>query len=552
MEQNTPLTLVNYLYPSFKNFADLPALAFVDGQSYSYKKLGEEVDRIQKILRMRGIDKGDRVAILSANTPYWGMAFLAIVGMGAVAVPLLPDFNPSEVRTILEHSEAKALFISKALKYKVFGENKDPERNLSVFSLEEMDALEEGHFVSARPGVDLTDVQPDDLASLIYTSGTTGRSKGVMLTHKNLVSDAIMSANMHRLDSSDRMLSVLPLSHAYENTLGLILPLHGGAAVYYPGKPATASVLLPALKKVRPTAMLTVPLIMEKIFKNSVLPAFTKRKGIAALYRGVPAFRKLMHRLAGRKLKKTFGGELKFFGVGGAKLDPQVEKFLYEANFPYAIGYGLTETAPLVAGFAPVNRRLYSIGKPAEGVELKLRDVNPDTGEGEIVVRGPNVMRGYYKEPEMTAEVLDEKGWFRTGDIGLFDRKGVLFMKGRIKNVIIGASGENIYPEEIESVINSNAFVAESLVVEQNGKLVAMVHLNVEKVKQYYQEFVEKSQHEFQETVDDLLVELHEFVNQRVSKFAKLSMVIYQELPFEKTATQKIKRYLYLQQRNHN
>jgi long-chain acyl-CoA synthetase len=260
---------------------------------------------------------------------------------------------------------------------------------------------------------------------------------------------------------------------------------------------------------------------------------------------GVPVFRKLLHRVAGKKLYETFGGRLRFFGIGGSKLDPQVEKFLYEAKFPYAIGYGLTETAPLLAGFGPKNQRLYSTGHPGEGIEVKLRDINPATGEGEIIARGPNVMKGYYKEPEMTNEVIDEEGWFRTGDIGLFDKKGVLFIKGRIKNVIIGASGENIYPEEIESVINSNAFVTESLVVEQNGKLVAMVHLNIDKIKQQYQDLVEKSQDALNEKVEELLKEVHVFVNQRVSKFSKLNLVVHQVDPFEKTATQKIKRFLY-------
>lgn len=544
MVKDRELTLVNYVNSSFERFADLPALAFVDGQSYTYAEVGAEVDRLQKMLRMKGIDKGDKVAILSANTPYWGMAFFAITGMGAVAVPLLPDFNPSELENILDHSEAKGIFISEALKYKITGENANPDKEILVISLDNFEVVVNKSYKGSRPGVEISEVEPDDLASLIYTSGTTGRSKGVMLTHKNLVTDSITSGKIHFMDTTDSMLSVLPLSHAYENTLGLILPLSGGASVYYPGKPATASVLLPALKKVRPTTMLTVPLIMEKIFRASVLPKFTKSKVLKTVY-GIPVFRKVLHRVAGKKLYETFGGRLRFFGIGGSKVDPQVEKFLYEAKFPYAIGYGLTETAPLLAGFGPKNQRLYSTGHPGEGIEVKLRDINPATGEGEIIARGPNVMKGYYKEPEMTKEVIDDEGWFRTGDIGLFDKKGVLFIKGRIKNVIIGASGENIYPEEIESVINSNAFVTESLVVEQEGKLVAMVHLNIDKIKQQYQEMLEKSQEEFNAKVEELLKEVHEFVNQRVSKFSKLNLVVHQVDPFEKTATQKIKRFLY-------
>ncbi|MDY0286136.1 MAG: AMP-binding protein, partial [Bacteroidales bacterium] len=440
-------------------------------------------------------------------------------------------------------SESKAIFVSEALAYKVRGENSVAD-DILMIRIDDFVPINEVTFPVVRPGVDVAEVLPDDLASIIYTSGTTGRSKGVMLSHKNVVSDAITSGKIHYMNTADRMLSVLPLSHAYENTLGLVLPLSGGASVYYPGKPATASVLLPALKKVQPTAMLTVPLIMEKIFRSNILPTLTKNKMMARVY-SIPFFRKVLHRIAGKKLMATFGNKLKFFGVGGSKLDPQVEKFLYEAKFPYAIGYGLTETAPLLAGFGPANQRLYSTGKPGIGVEVKLYDVNPVTGEGEIIARGPNVMKGYYKEPELTRTVIDADGWFHTGDIGLFDKHGVLFIKGRIKNVIIGSTGENIYPEEIESVINSNAFVTESLVLEQNGKLVAMVHLNIDKIKQQYQEMIEKSQEALNEKVEELLKEVHVFVNQRVSKFSKLNLVIYQENPFEKTATQKIKRFLY-------
>jgi len=537
------LTIPEYVFPSFKDFAAHTALSFVDGVGYTYQALGAEVARVQKLLRLYGIDKGDKVAILSMNTPYWGIAFFAITGMGAVAVPLLPDFHQAEVTNILVHSESKAIFVSEALAYKVRGEN-SVANDILMIRIDDFVPINEVTFPVVRPGIDVVEVLPDDLASIIYTSGTTGRSKGVMLSHKNVVSDAITSGKIHYMNTADRMLSVLPLSHAYENTLGLVLPLSGGASVYYPGKPATASVLLPALKKVQPTAMLTVPLIMEKIFRSNILPTLTKNKMMARVY-SIPFFRKVLHRIAGKKLMATFGNKLKFFGVGGSKLDPQVEKFLYEAKFPYAIGYGLTETAPLLAGFGPANQRLYSTGKPGIGVEVKLYDVNPVTGEGEIIARGPNVMKGYYKEPELTRTVIDADGWFHTGDIGLFDKHGVLFIKGRIKNVIIGSTGENIYPEEIESVINSNAFVTESLVLEQNGKLVAMVHLNIDKIKQQYQEMIEKSQEALNEKVEELLKEVHVFVNQRVSKFSKLNLVIYQENPFEKTATQKIKRFLY-------
>lgn len=537
------LTIPLLINDSIKKFPENIALSFVSGSGYTYTQLGEEIDRVQKQLRLLGIDKGDKVSILSINNPNWGVAYLAILGMGAVAVPLLPDFNPKELKNILEHSEAKAIFCSDALMYKVTGEQ---AIEIPIFmKLDDFSVVHAAKIESVRPGVSLADVEPDDLASIIYTSGTTGRSKGVMLSQNNLAYDSVLCQRIQYIGPNDRMLSVLPLSHAYENTLGLILPLSGGGAVYYPGKPATASVLLPALKKVRPTIMLTVPLIIEKIFRSSILPTLTKNKVVASLYKVAP-IRKILHKVAGKKLYATFGGELKFFGIGGSRVDPQVEKFLYEGGFPYAIGYGLTETSPMICGFGPKDARLYSAGTKVDDMELIIHDPNPVTGEGEIWTRGPVVMQGYYKEPELTKEVITKDGWFRTGDIGIFDKKNVLFIKGRIKNVIIGSSGENIYPEEIESVINSNAFVTESLVVEENGKLVAKVHLNVDKFRAQYQEMIDRSSNTMQEKMDEMLAELQVFVNDHVSKFSRLSKMVLQEVPFERTATQKIKRYLYM------
>jgi long-chain acyl-CoA synthetase len=303
-------------------------------------------------------------------------------------------------------------------------------------------------------------------------------------------------------------------------------------------------VLLPALKSVRPTIMLTVPLIIEKIHKKQVVPAFEKSAFMKSLYR-MPFFRKRLNRLAGKKLMKTFGGRLRFFGVGGAKLNKSVEQFLLEARFPYAVGYGLTETSPLIAGFGPTNQRLQSTGPPIEGIEVKIHQPDPETGEGEIWVRGPNVMKGYYKEPEMTREVLTEDGWFRTGDLGVFDKDNYLYIKGRIKNVIIGPGGENIYPEDIESVINSLWYVDESLVVEEEGKLVAFVRVNLEEVEKKLNDLKESASDFYEKNVDTLLKELKDYVNRKVNRFSRIQDVKIQEEPFIKTATNKIKRFLY-------
>jgi len=297
------------------------------------------------------------------------------------------------------------------------------------------------------------------------------------------------------------------------------------------------------MQTVKPTVMLAVPLIIEKIYKKQILPKFTKNLFIRSLYSILP-IRLCLNRIAGKKLMKTFGGEVVFFGIGGAKLDGTVEEFLYEAKFPYSIGFGITEAAPLIAGAGPGVTRLGTIGPAMPGDVLKINQPDPKTGEGEIWVKGANVMKGYYKEPELTKEVITKDGWLKTGDLGLFDEKGYLAFKGRLKNVIVGASGENIYPEEIESVINNFQNVVESLVVERKGKLVALVRLNMEELEAKYKALCDQADL-FNEKLDELVKELHLYVNSRVNKFSQVQVVLIHPEPFQRTPTLKIKRFLY-------
>ena len=383
-------------------------------------------------------------------------------------------------------------------------------------------------------------------ASIIYTSGTTGFSKGVELTHKNLVWNAQQCCTIQHVGESDRFLSILPLAHTYENTLGLLLPLMFGARVFYLDRVPTPKLLVPAMQKIKPTVILSVPLVIEKIYKTQILPKFTSNRWVSALYR-LTLVRKFMNRLAGKKLMTTFGGKLLFFGIGGSKLDPTVERFLHEARFPYAIGYGLTETSPMSAGSNPSQTFLQGVGPVMEGVQVQIHNAD-EKGEGEIWIKGPHVMKGYYKKPELTKESITPDGWFKTGDLGSFDKKGRLSIRGRIKTMILGASGENIYPEEIESIINNFRFVNESLVVESKGKLVAMVHFNMEELEKQYKKLKNQAG-TYKNLVNDYIEEqkreLREYVNSRVNNFSKLQLVLVQSEPFEKTPTQKIKRFLY-------
>ena len=550
---NFKYTIPYLIDESVRNYGNETSLVFAGEKNYTYGQLGNDIRLLAELISDLGIKKGDKVAILSTNMPNWGVAFFAISLTGAVAVPILPDFHENEIKTIIEHSESKILFVSSALYELVNDEARallDKLILIENFAIipkethEEQLKILESSVVEVIKYQVFAEVSEDDLASIIYTSGTTGNSKGVMLTHKNLTVNVEQCYNFQKILTSDRFISILPLSHTLENTVGFLLPMKYGASVHYLRKPPVPSVLLPALEIVKPTIMLTVPLIIEKIYKTKILPKFQKSGTIRFIY-SIPFFRKVLHRVAAGKLMKTFGGNVRFFGIGGAKLDFTVERFLKEGKFPYAIGYGLTETAPLLAGAVVGNTRIGSTGVIVNDVQIRIAQPDPVTGEGEIQAKGPNVMRGYYKAPEITREVFTEDGWFKTGDRGRFDKDNFLYIKGRIKTMIVGASGENIYPEDIESVINKMRFVLESLVLEKKGKLVAMIHLNMEEIEQNFKTMKEEAQQYIHDKKEEILKEIHRKVNIEVNKFSRIQQVLHQPIPFEKTPTKKIKRFLY-------
>ncbi len=562
MKKNEKKTLKNVLHNSILHYGNNIVVSMVGGTPFTYEKFGKKVEVISKILQKRGIVKGDKVAILSENKPQWGIAFFAITTFGAIAVPILPDFHANEIRHILMHSEAKAIFISQEQYNKL--EDVEMESLSTIFHIDDFsiippdttvdklkDLIKEGEveFAKLRESAlkllypDQGTLKEDDVASIIYTSGTTGHSKGVELTHKNFIFDAEATLKVQNVVEEDRLLSILPLSHSYEFTIGFLIPFIRGASIYYIDKPPVARVLLPVLQKIRPTMMLTVPLVIEKIYKLRIAPQLSKSDLLRQLMK-VPAVRKKLHKLAAKKVMKFFGGEMKFFGIGGAGLNSEVEKFLREGKFPYAIGYGLTETSPLIAGSGVKNTKFRSTGIIVPEVEVKINKPDKKTGEGEIWVKGDNVMKGYYKDPDRTKEMFSEDGWLKTGDLGYMDNDGYLYIIGRLKNVIVGPSGENIYPEEIESKINQYDDVLESLVYQENGQLIARVHLNYEELDS---EFKNKKMTETQiaKRIEEILEKMRNEVNSSMSSFSRIIKMIEQHEPFEKTPTKKIKRYLY-------
>ncbi len=541
-------TLPNLLKRSIELYASKKVLSKVDQEPMTYEQLGKNVEALIKLLKQNGIRKGDKVALLSENMPNWAVAYFAVTYFGGIIVPILPDFHPADVQHIIRHSEAKAVLVSQ--KHLQTIEDLEDSNMKFVIKLDDLSMIDNftnhsyiSKLTQRMASKELPKPNEDDMAALLYTSGTTGHSKGVMLSHKNLVTNAMSAYKNVTTLPEDTFLSILPLAHTFECTVGMILPILHGADIVYIDKTPTPNVLIKAFASVKPTMMLSVPLIIEKIYKNKILPKFTGSFVMRTLY-ALPFIRKLLNKIAGKKLMETFGGRIKFFGIGGAALSPFVEKFLKEAEFPYIIGYGLTETSPLIAGGRlgyPI--KVGSTGLPMVGVEVQIKDPNPENGEGEIITKSPSVMMGYYKDEEQTKEVIKE-GWFHTGDLGYIDDDGYLFISGRSKNVIIGAGGENIYPEQIEAIINQKEAVLDALVMEKEGKLIARVHLDYDLIDKMFKAH-NMPENEVRQKIEDYLESIRIEVNSQLASFAKIQKFIEQIEPFVKTPTKKIKRYLY-------
>ncbi len=521
---------LRHLYSnSIESYANRSAFSLFKETPVTYEDFAQRVEKVKGLLMSAGLQKGDKVALLGTSMPNWNVCYFATVTIGMVVVPILPDFSPDAIVAILEHSESKALFVTDKLYAKIPATAKERlDLIIRTVNLKAVGGKKAG--TVAIPEA-FPEPEPEDLASIIYTSGTTSSPKGVMLTHRALCSQLHMLISMIEVLPEDVFLSILPLSHAYECSLGMLYPFMQGASVVYLGTPPTPTSLLPALNQVRPTIMLTVPLIMEKIYTRQIFARFTGNKILKTLYK-VRFIRRKLHRIAGKRLYETFGGRIRFFGIGGSKINAATEKFLLDARFPYSIGYGLTETAPLIAGAVHPNTFLQSTGTVMQGISVRLANQDQDTGIGEVQVKTPCIMKGYYKNPEADIEAFTTDGWFRTKDLAKMDKQGRIFIKGRLSNMIVGSTGENIYPEEIESIINQHELVTESLVVQRDGKLVALV---------YMQDLSQKLRDQISEVYTDIL----NYVNSKVGRMSRITRILEQENGFEKTPTLKIKRYLY-------
>ena len=513
-----------------------------DGSTITYSDLRERCSRVSTWLLKHGLSRGHRAAVYSTGSPGWMMSYLGIVNASVTAVPILPDFSSLESSNIISESRADVVFVTKRLYPRI--EETVKERNITAVDIETMTVIGSGERILSTP-VDsrlLEENAPreDDEASLIYTSGTTGRSKGVLLTHKNLLYSADEASVPYiKVKRGWNVLSILPMSHVYEFTLGNILPLMCGCHITVLGRTPSSSVLLPAFRKVRPEVIMTVPLIIEKIYTSSVKPVLESER-VKKLCR-IPLLKRVIYRLISSRILSALGGRMKFFGIGGAPLESETEEFLYEAGFPYALGYGLTETSPLISSCGPKRRqhRKGRTGKIVRGLDVRI--LSPDVnGIGELAVKGPSVMKGYC-DASLNADAFTDDGYFRTGDLVSLDNDGFLGIRGRSKTMILLSGGENIYPEDIESLINREKYVEESLVVNRSGVLTALVKLDLKA----YAESLGRKVEETGEDAKKYCALVIERVNGKLSRFQRIGEVLMQDRAFERTPTLKIRRYLY-------
>jgi long-chain acyl-CoA synthetase len=540
-------------------YAGHNALGMALEEPITYQELHDRICVLAARLRKDGVRFADRVALLAENSHNWGTVYFAAVRLGAVCVPILPDLPEADVRNILTEMECGVIFTSKRQISKVidldrkinlmvtlddYHQSAGTGRNnvlpftdfLSEAKAEFADALKNG---SLR----FPEVESDHPASILYTSGTSGFSKAVILSHGNLCSNAAAAAGAITLQPEAVFLSVLPVAHTYKFTVGLLMPLLKGACVLYTDKTPTPAVLKKLCRHERPHVMLIVPLIIEKIYKKQVVSTVKKSRLLSFLCR-FSLGRKLVYRRVGGKLATFFGGRLKMLAVGGAALNPEVEDFLRDSGLPFLVGYGMTEASPLISGGPAGDRSIQpgSAGRPIAGVEVRIDAPDSKTGIGEILARGPNIMQGYWNNPEETAKTVDEQGWLHTGDLGCFDDQGNLHIKGRSKSVIVLASGENVYPEAVEHKLNNYSLTADSLVVERNRVLEALIHPDYDFVDEQMRG---KSGEERQAYILAELERIRKDVNGQVGAMSRLTKIVEQRDPFVKTATHKIKRYLY-------
>lgn len=531
-----------------------PFLYFVDDVPITYAEYGVCVRTLRLKLAENGLKKADAVVLLGPASPNWAIAFMSIMSAGYVVVPVMEDFPAVDINHIINDSGATAAFIAPSYQSR---EGFPALDKMMLFSLDNLEILDKGKKLKKRPAkTDFTNddtyasydvdedgcypVDPSDVAELLYTSGTTGHSKAVMLTHNNLVTNLYIGTDLidDCFDEDSILLSLLPLAHSFGSTSAFLSTMYKGPRICFLKRKPTPEYLQIVFQKVKPTILGGVPLIFEKIFQKKIMPLIESKKALKWAVEHSTIARKGFYKIAGKSVLNYFGGKLKCIIIGGANFSTQVETFMIEGKIPYVLGYGLSETSPLLTFTSLKDARFGSVGKAV--LDTDIRILNPDSdGTGDIEVKGPQIMKGYYRLPEETAAVFTEDGWFKTGDRGIIDEDGYLFIRGRSKNVIVGSSGENIYPEVIETILASYSLVEESIVYMEKDQLTALVYPDQEQLAAF-------SSIEDQKFLDEMEV-IRKDLNQKLSSSSKIVSFIFKTDEFEKTPTRKIKRGLYIE-----
>lgn len=549
-------TSVNKLYQeAFRKNWDRPAISNYHGETLHYKDVARRMEKLHIMFEECGLEKGHKVAICSRNQANWAVTFLAIMTYGAVPVPLLHEFKSANIHHLVNHSEAKILFVDDVI-WEGLSESEMPDLHAIIqvntfkilYAVDEKIVEAKNHlnelfgrkFPEAFEShmLDYYEDSADELAVINYTSGTSGFSKGVMIPYRAILSNLQFASKvLPQLNDKSRVVSMLPCAHMYGLMFEVLYELSAGCHVHFLSRLPSPKVIMQALSEVKPNIVIAVPLVIEKIYKSKVKPILEK-EGIRFLMK-VPGLDQIVLNKVRTELINAFGGEFIEVIIGGAAFNKEVEAFFKRMNFPFTVGYGMTECAPIITYDDWKEEKLYSCGKAAPNMEVRIDSDNPATVPGEIQVKGANVFLGYYKNEDATREVFTEDGWFRTGDMGILDADGSLFIKGRTKCMILGPSGQNIYPEEVETVLNSQPYVVESLVVEDNGGLTALVYPDFQQGAKDGM-----SQDAFIKYIEGMLPEY----NKELPNYAKLKRIEVMSEDFERTPKKSIKRYLY--QRN--
>ncbi|HNX37954.1 MAG TPA: AMP-binding protein [Candidatus Cloacimonadota bacterium] len=540
--------LIPYLIDSIKSYWDLPAFTNYPGPAMNYSEVGKQIIWLHRLFKTCGLTKGSKIALAGKNSANWAIVWLASVTYGATIVPILANFSADEMQHIVNHSDAEMFFVSKdkhdsldddameKCKYILCLENfsvlnnKADSRREFIKPLTEMDDI----YRMTKESLNVPDVcDNEDIVGIIYTSGTTGFSKGVMLPHRSLMANIMYARVNLTFTVGAKVIAFLPLAHAYACSFDLAYPFTRGNHINFLDKLPTPKVLLAAMKDLKPEVVLCVPLLVEKIYKKQLQPKIEDPK-IKTMLK-IPLLKNVVYKKIRASLMEAFGGHMREMIAGGAPMNAEVEQFMKKIKFPFTIGYGMTECGPLVAYAGWAKHRFESSGQITDYLTARIESPKPDSIPGEVLLKGDQLFSGYYKNPEATAEVLHD-GWLWTGDIGTLDKDNFVFLRGRSKNVILGSGGENIYPELVEQKLNNMPYVSESLVLLRNNVLYALVYPDIETL----------DQEKLGESQLPALMETNRLeVNKALASFSRIAKIQLVNEPFQKTPTQKIKRYLY-------